>query len=127
FLQSRLPLWLMSKTLLGPAYRHIFGGGRVEAEEASIRVRCKIPRATSGFDTFRVRADGAIARSRAGAGGCNANAHETQARHRSLTPIILRSSVSAFGVSSQGPRKLLLTLVVEGQARACRDQPLDAD
>lgn len=45
-LTSLLPLRLMSKTLIGPTYRHVFGSGSIEAEMTSISVRGEVQRTT---------------------------------------------------------------------------------
>src|SRR5689334_7633871 len=95
FLKALVPLWPVSKALVGPAYRHIFGSGRVEAKVTSIRGRCKVQRAMIRFDPLTIRADGMIAGSSTAGEGCNDDDQQERARHSSLTPDALRSSFSA--------------------------------
>jgi hypothetical protein len=83
----------MSKTLIGPAYGHIFCSGSVEAEVTSIRERCKIQGMVIGLGPLTVRADGVVAGSSAAAEGCNDDDKEKQPCHNSLTPDSLQSSL----------------------------------
>jgi len=85
-LASLVPLRSKSKTLIGPAYGHVFGSDSVEAEVTSIRVRCEVQRTMIRFDPLTVRADRVITGSSATAESCNNNDQEEQARHGNLTP-----------------------------------------
>jgi hypothetical protein len=85
----------MSKTLIGPAYGHIFGSDSVKAEVTSIREHRKVQRTMVIFYPLTIRANRMIAGTSAAAERCNDEDQE-QASHGSLTPDILQSSFVAL-------------------------------